>query len=107
MVVFVWDEGGVAWCNGGVTGPDNPECGPDNLSDDGPGRPQSAPLGPVASSGALRAFLAAAIGQVPRILDAEPAAATRRHHALLERGEGAGGAVVAVVAALLDARSFR
>ena len=65
--------------------------------------PRSAPLGLVASSGALRAFLAASIGQVPRILDAEPAAATCRHHALLERGEGAGGAVIAVVAAVLDA----
>ena len=64
---------------------------------------RSAPLGPVASSGALRAFLAASIGQVPWILDAEPAAATCCHHALLERGEGAGGAVIAVVAAVLDA----
>ena len=47
---------------------------------------RSAPLGPVASSGALRAVLAASIGQVPRILDAKPAAA-RCHHALLERGK--------------------
>src|SRR4051812_10295936 len=64
---------------------------------------QSAPIGPAVSSRALRAFLAASIGQVPRVLDAEPAAATRRHHALLERGEGAGGAVIAVAAAVLDA----
>jgi hypothetical protein len=63
----------------------------------------ASPPGTPALARAFGAFLAAPILQIPWILHAEAAGPARRQHALLVRGEGAAGAVVAIAGTVLYA----